>query len=157
MKPLIVLLSAFVITLLISRLKSGSFNWKYAGRIGMSAMLFFTAVAHFVFTEGMAQMIPDLIPFKTAMVYLTGVLEILSAIGLMLPKTYAKTGIALIVFYLAILPANVYAALNHINYQTGELDGNGPVYLWFRIPLQILFIAWVYFFAVRKKEREMGS
>ena len=40
-------------------------------------------------------------------------------------------------------------ALENINYQTGELNGPGLSYLWFRIPMQILFMVWVYFSAIR--------
>ena len=43
-----------------------------SGRIAMSAMLAFTAVAHFVFTKGMTMMLPDFIPYKIETVYLTG-------------------------------------------------------------------------------------
>lgn len=118
----------------------------------MSAMLMFTAVAHFVFTDGMAQMIPDFFPLEKELVYLTGILEMLLAIGLLIPRTKIITGWTLIVFFFAILPANVKAAMENINYQTGELDGNGIEYLWFRIPLQILFIAWVFFSAIKNYE-----
>ncbi|WP_331145734.1 hypothetical protein [Hymenobacter sp.] len=51
-------------------------------------------------------------------------------------------------FFVLILPANIHAALHHINYQKGTTDGPGPRYLWFRIPLQLLFIAWTWYFSV---------
>ncbi len=56
-------------------------------------------------------MIPDLFPFKTALVYLTGVLELLFAAGLLMPKTKVLTGWVLIAFLLAVLPANINAAM----------------------------------------------
>ena len=152
MKPLIVLISVFVISLVIIKLRSKKTNWKFAGRIALSAMLMFTAIAHFVFTDGMTQMIPDFFPFKKMLVYATGILEVLFAVGLMLPRTQTITGWTLIVFFLAMLPANIKASMENINYQTGELDGNGLDYLWFRIPLQILFIAWTYLSAIKKDE-----
>jgi uncharacterized membrane protein len=55
----------------------------------------------------------------------------------------------LILFFFLILPANINAAVNKIDYQKGTTDGNGLNYLWFRVPLQVFFIAWVYFFGVR--------
>ena len=115
----------------------------------MSAMLMFTAIAHFVFTNGMTQMVPDFFPLKKELVYLTGILEILFAVGLLIPRIKTITGWTLIVFFLTILPANIKASMENINYQTGELDGNGIEYLWFRIPLQILFIAWVFFTTIK--------
>lgn len=152
MKPLIVLIIVFVIGLIVIKLWTKNTDWKLAGQIAMGAMLMFTAVAHFVFTDGMTQMIPDFFPLKKELVYLTGILEMLFAVGLLIPRTKTTSGWILIVFFLAILPANIKASMENINYQTGELNGNGIEYLWFRIPLQLLFIAWVFFFAIKDYE-----
>lgn len=149
MQPLIVLISVFVIGLFVIKRRTKKIDWQLAGRIAMSAMLMFTAVAHFIFTDGMAQMIPEFFPFKRELVYLTGILEILFAVGLLISRTKTITGWILILFFLAILPANIKASMENINYQTGELDGTGIEYLWFRIPLQILFIVWVYFTTIK--------
>ena len=112
-------------------------------------MLVFTAVGHFVLTKGMSMMIPKFIPFKEIFIYLTGIFEILLAIGLLTPKLKTISGWALIIFLLLMLPANIYASINNVNYQKGTFDGNGLVYLWFRIPLQILFIIWAYISTIR--------
>jgi len=152
MKPLIVLISIFVIGQFVIKLRTKKTDWQLAGRIAMSVMLVFTAIAHFVFTEAMAQMIPDFFPLKRELVYLTGILEMLFAIGLLIPRTKIITGWTLIVFFIALLPANIKGAMENINYQTGELDGNGIEYLWFRIPLQVLFVAWVLFTTIKNHE-----
>jgi len=151
MKPLIVLLSSFFIALIGIKLISKKFNGHLSARIAMAIMLSFTAIGHFMFTEGMAAMIPDFLPMKVGLVYLTGIVEILLAIGLLVPKTTRISAWVLILFFLLILPANINAAIENINYQTGELNGNGLDYLWFRVPLQLFFIAWVYFAAIKKK------
>jgi len=151
MKPLIVLLGTFIIALITIKILKKKYNWQLAGRIAMAVMLSFTAIGHFIFTEGMTAMIPDFFPFKRELVYATGILEIIFAIGLLIPKIQLKTGWVLILFFIAILPANIKASLENINYQTGELDGNGLEYLWFRIPLQILFIAWIYFTTIKER------
>ena len=65
MKPLIVLLVAFVISLVILRLVNGDMDYALAGRIAVSVMLLFTSIAHFAFTKGMVMMLPPFIPFKT--------------------------------------------------------------------------------------------
>lgn len=149
MKPLIVLLSVFVVLLIATKIFRNSFEFALAGRISMSAMLAFTAIAHFAFIKGMAMMLPDFIPYKTETIYLTGIIEIAAAIGLFIPNIRVITAWLLILFFIIILPANIYAAIKHINYQKGTPDGNGLIYLWFRIPLQILFIAWTYFSAIK--------
>lgn len=149
MKPLLVLLSAFVISLLATRLLGNSYDVALSGRIAMSAMLLFTAIAHAAFTKGMTMMLPPFVPYKTALVYLTGVIEVVAAVALLLPPTKEIAGWWLIVFFLLILPANIYAAMHHIDYQKGTAGGSGPTYLWFRVPLQLFFIVWVYCFAIR--------
>ena len=149
MKPLIVLLSVFLVSLLITKLIRGNFEFALSGRIAISVMLVFTAIAHFVFTKGMAMMLPDFIPYKTETVYLTGIIEIVAAIGLFIPNLRIIIAWLLIAFFILILPANIYAAIKHIDFQKGTFDGNGLTYLWFRIPLQILFIVWTYLSTIK--------
>lgn len=149
MKPLIVLLAVFFSSLFVAKLFRGNFEVALSGRIAMAAMLLFTAVAHFAFTKGMAMMLPDFVPYKTETVYLTGIIEIIAAIGLFVPNFRVITAWLLIAFFILILPSNIYAAIKHIDYQEGTSTGNGPAYLWFRIPLQFLFIVWTYLSAIK--------
>lgn len=149
MKPLIILLGAFGIALLVTKIRCGHFEFTLSGRVAMSVMLVFTAVAHFAFTKGMTMMLPDFIPYKTGTVYLTGIIEIAAAIGLFIPGLRVITAWLLIAFFILILPANIYAAVKHIDYQKGTPDGNGLTYLWFRVPLQILFVVWAYLSAIK--------
>lgn len=115
----------------------------------MSMTLVFTAIGHFVFVKGMSMMIPQFIPFKTSFVYLTGVFEVLLAIGILIPKLKVISGWAFIIFLILMLPANIYASINNVNYQKGTFDGDGLAYLWFRIPLRIVFIIWTYVGGIR--------
>ena len=149
MKPLIVLLTVFVLSVAVSKIFSGTYNFSLSGRIAISVMLCFTAIGHFVFTKGMSMMIPPFIPFRIPIVYITGFFEIILAIGLLVPKLKVLSGWALIVFLLLMLPGNIYAAMHHVNYQKATFDGPGLSYLWFRIPLQILFLAWTYLSAIK--------
>jgi len=149
MKPLIILLVTFIISIFTIKFMRKDYDFPLSARIAMSIMLVFTAFGHFVFTKGMSMMIPQFIPFKESFVYLTGIFEILLAIGLLIPKLKVISGWTLIIFLLLMLPANIYASINNVNYQKGTFDGNGFTYLWFRIPLQILFIIWTYIGAIR--------
>ncbi|MEO0330724.1 MAG: hypothetical protein AAF223_03415, partial [Bacteroidota bacterium] len=121
------------------------YKLQLAGRIAMAVMLMFTAIGHFIFPEGMAAMIPSFFPFKKFTVAFTGILEILFAIGLLTYRDKKRIDSLVIIFFLLVLPVNIHAAIEGVNYQTGALDGPGVAYLWFRIPLQLFFIAWVYF------------
>ena len=149
MKPLIVLILSFTISIFVIKVLRKEYDVALSARIAMSIMLLFTAIGHFAFTKGMSMMIPKFIPFKESVVYLTGIFEILLALGLLIPKFQTVSGWALIVFLLLMLPANIYASMNKVNYQKGTFEGNGLTYLWFRIPLQFLFIVWTYISAIK--------
>jgi uncharacterized membrane protein len=93
-------------------------------------------------------MLPGFIPFKKEIIYATGLIEIFASVGLLIPLYRHLTSVLLIIFFLLILPANINAAIKKIDYQRGTNHGNGINYLWFRVPLQILFIAWVWYFGI---------
>ena len=149
MKPFILLIAVTILAIGYMKLVYDVYNFSLSARIGLSAMLLFTALGHFLFTEGMAMMIPDFLPFKKELVYFTGLIEIMAAIGLHVPQFRLLTAWLLILFFVLIIPANIKASMEQIDYQNATFEGNGLEYLWFRIPLQILFIGWVYFSSIR--------
>ena len=69
----------------------------------------------------------------------SGVLEIAAGIGLLVERTARYTAGFLIVFFIAVFPANVWAAFNHIDYGGHSI---GPAYLLVRGPVQALLIIW---------------
>jgi uncharacterized membrane protein len=148
MKPLAVLLIVLGLTLGFTYFTGGQPNWLLAGNVALAAMLLFTASGHFAFAEGMARMLPENFPARKFWVLFTGILELAAAIGLLLPGLRPLTAGALIVFFILILPANIYAACQHLDYQRGTPDGPGPGYLWLRVPLQLLFIGWAWYFGL---------
>ena len=150
MKPLFVLLVSFGIAFILIKIIGGYWNFITAGNISMSIMLLFTAIGHFKFTKGMALMMPDIVPFKKQLVLFTGFVEIAAAIGLMVPAMRYITSVLLIIFFLFILPANINAAVKKVNYEKGTYDGTGINYLWFRVPLQVFFIVWIWYFGIYK-------
>ena len=97
----------------------------------------------------MALMLPYQMPYRIPVIYFTGVIEIIAAIGILIPNTRWLAGVLLIVFFILILPSNIFAAFHHVNLEKATFDGSGPSYLWFRIPFQILLIWWTYFFVVK--------
>jgi len=153
MLPLFVLLGTFAVSLLVTRYFTKAFDYSLSGRLAMSCMVLLTAIGHFAFPEGMAMMMPDFIPFKRELVYITGIVEISAAIGLVSLRLQQVTAWLLIVFFVLILPANINAASKNIDYQTGTNTGHEVAYLWFRVPLQLFFIGWTYFFGIRLKTK----
>jgi uncharacterized membrane protein len=148
MKPLLVLLTVSLITLLSAHFISGGWDYVLAGNIGMAFMLLFTAIGHFIYWKGMMMMVPGFIPAKRAMVYLSGIVEAILAIGLFIPSTRRLSADLLILFFLLVLPANINAAQKSVDYQSANYEGRGITYLWLRIPMQLFFIAWAAYFGI---------
>lgn len=111
-------------------------------RVGLSLFFLVTALAHFNTPEEMAKMIPAFVPYPLELIYVTGVLELLGAIGVWIPRLERVTGLLLIVMLIGLLPANIYSAINRIDY--GGHDA-GPIYLLVRVPFQLFVIWWTYF------------
>jgi uncharacterized membrane protein len=111
-------------------------------RVGLSLFFVITASQHFLSTEAMAAMIPPSIPYRRELTYLSGVFELLGAIGIWIPRLVRLTGLLLIVMLIGILPANIYSAFNRVDF--GGHDA-GPVYLLVRVPFQLFVIWWTYF------------
>jgi uncharacterized membrane protein len=103
-------------------------------------MLLFTAAAHFnAMRTDMIAMVPPAFPRPDLLVTLTGILEILAAIGILAPPTRRLAGLGLILLLVLMFPANVSAALRGVT-----LAGKPATALWLRLPMQLLFIgvAW---------------
>jgi uncharacterized membrane protein len=111
-------------------------------RAGLSLFFIFTSIGHFISTEGMAAMIPPAVPYRIELIYLTGILELLGAVGVWIPRLTRLTGLLLILMLIGLLPANVYSAINRIDFGG---HGAGPAYLFVRVPFQLFVIWWTYF------------
>ena len=116
------------------------------GRIGIALVFAFTGLGHFLRTEPMAQMLPAFVPRAILMIYITGVIEFAAAVAVLVPTLSRYAGIGLCLFLLAVLPSNIYAAMQRIDFGG---HAAGPMYLLVRVPLQFLLIGWVYWFTIR--------
>jgi uncharacterized membrane protein len=147
MAPLIFLLGTFVALYPINRfLLGGRLSISFIGRASMAVMLIVTGVSHFTNTQQMVDMMPDFMPAKREMIYFTGVCELLAVVGLVWNKTSRLASILLIIFFVLVLPANIAGSLKSVQFAGMEY---GPWYLLFRVPLQIFFIWWVWYFGIR--------
>lgn len=88
-------------------------------------------------------MMPEVLPAHEALVYISGVAEIAGGLGLILPATRKLAAWGLIALLIAVFPANINMAVNDLPL------GNDPVptwALWARLPLQLVAIAWAWWF-----------
>ena len=117
------------------------------GRISLAVLFLFTSLGHFATTGDMAAMLPPWVPNRVAIVYVTGLLEMAGAVGLLVPRVSRLAGMCLLLFLIAVFPANVYAA-----FARAPMGGHeaGPMYLLVRGPFQLLLMWWTWHFAVRR-------
>jgi uncharacterized membrane protein len=98
---------------------------------------------HFLNPAPYLGMMPAALPAPEALVYISGVFEILGGLGLILPATRRLAAWGLIALFVAVFPANLNMAVNHLPLGTTEV----PTWaLWARLPLQLVAIAWAYWY-----------
>ncbi len=145
-----ILISPLLIALMLNRVAKLTFiDPSMAAVFGVSLVFCFTGAGHFIKTESMAEMLPGWVPARISLVYLTGIIELLGAVLVLVPRFRRAIGWCLILMLLLFLPVNIYAAVNHV-----EMGGHawGPIYLWVRIPLQLFLVAWIWRFVARDRD-----
>lgn len=98
-------------------------------------------VAHFTNPGDFVAIMPPWVPAHLALVYVSGVFEILGGLGLLPLRTRAAAGWGLIALYVAVFPANVHMALHDVPLGGEPLPSWA---LWARLPLQAVFILWAW-------------
>jgi uncharacterized membrane protein len=151
MEVLVVLSVSFVLMRVVGLLGVERLaSWRSAGLRALAIMFLVTSTAHFNgMRHDLVVMIPEPLPDGLWIVYLTGVFEIAGAVGLLVPRTRRLAGIGLALLLIAQFPANVNAALNGI-----PLGGEAPTPLWLRTPMQLLFIAMVWWTSITARPGE---
>ncbi len=114
---------------------------KIVGLIVFSFFFFLAGVFHFIEAQGFAKMIPAFIPLKEELIYITGIIEFILSVLLLIPKTREKTGIVTAIYLVLVFPANIYAAIKGIP-APGQEEANVAL-LWVRLLFQPLLIWWV--------------
>jgi len=111
-------------------------SWRDSVRYALSIMFVFTAVAHFTGTRAdLVRMVPDLLPYPELLVTITGLLELLGAVGLLWRPTarYAGTGLSFLL--VVMFPANIVAAQEGL-----IIAGRLATPIWFRLLIQVIFV-----------------
>ena len=110
-------------------------SWQAVVRLGLSWALVLTAGTHFTsLRHDLVRMVPPWVPHPRAIIFFTGVCELLGAVGLLMPDLYRYAGLALVIFFMSVFPGDLYAA------RTGIRVAGLPIRLWWIIPMQLLFI-----------------
>ena len=116
-------------------------SWNESARFALASMFVFTAVSHFApMKKDLIAMVPPSFARPDLLVLATGVLELAGAAGLLFEATRFWAACALMLLMIAMLPANVSAARRGL-----EIRGRRVTPLWFRVPMQVLFIVWAWY------------
>lgn len=110
---------------------------KRLGRYLFALLFIIAGFGHFFLTDFFVGAMPDWVPFREAIVYISGLIEWILAIGLLYSRTMKLTSILTAVYLVLIFPVNIYMAF------TADLYSIPAYILWIRLPLQIVLIAWV--------------
>jgi uncharacterized membrane protein len=114
-------------------------------QILLATLFFLAGVLHLSDPALFVPLMPEWIPLHITCIIVSGVFELLGAVGLLVPFASVRrvTGWCLILLLVAVFPANVHMAVAHI-----QVHGmpSKPWMAWARLPLQpilIVAVAWV--------------
>lgn len=109
------------------------------------AWFFFGGIGHFTETAFFTSIVPPYIPYPEAMVYISGVFELLGAAGILIRPLRQLAGFGLFMLTLAVSPANInmflhpeqftMVHLSHISFPTSE------TVLALRLVIQVFLLA----------------
>ena len=111
-------------------------------RIALFGVAFFfvgAGVFHFARTDFFVSIVPPWLPAPLALVYVSGVCEILGGLGVLPAATRRLAGAGLLALLAAVYPANVEMALH-----PERFPDLSPAALVARLPLQFVFAVWVW-------------
>ena len=115
----------------------------------LTAAFFVAAGAnHFLHSEFYIRIVPPSFPSPAILVAISGFCEIAGGVGILIPQLRRAAGWGLIALLVAVFPANLYMA-RHPEHFT---DLHVAVWLlWLRLPLQAVFIAWVWYCTLQSR------
>ena len=124
--------------------------FKTVVRVLFAAFFIVAGVTHFTNFAFFIAIVPPYLPWPAALVYISGVAEILLGILLLLPRTTRMAAWGLIGLLIAVFPANIHMAMHPDLYPTTSRTA-----LLIRLPLQGVLVALAYWFT-RPAGRRQG-
>ena len=92
---------------------------------------------HFRGPQKFVEIVPPYFPFALFLVYFTGAMEIAGGLGVIYPETREIAGRCLVLFLVAVYPANLYMWTNDVAFNGTRLTTNGHL---IRLTVQVLLI-----------------
>ena len=103
---------------------------------------------HFVVPHLYVQIVPPVLPRPMLLVYLSGVAEVLLGIGVMVPRTRRVAAWGIVLWLVAVFPANVYMATHDVVVEGGPAWVGDPsdAARWGRLPVQAVLVLWAWWY-----------
>jgi uncharacterized membrane protein len=114
---------------------------KQITRVIYGALFIVAGANHFLDTPFYLSIMPPYLPWHLALVYTSGIAEIVLGGLLLFQRLSRLAAWGLIALLTAIFPANLHMALHPDLYQWAS-----PLGLWLRLPIQGVLIAWAYWY-----------
>jgi uncharacterized membrane protein len=114
-----------------------------AQKVGLvsAAVLYMVAgTLHLIKPGAYLRIMPPYVPWHLPMVLISGILEILGGLGLLVAQTRRYAAWGLVALLVAVFPANLYMATNPIDAGAASI---APSLRWGRLPLQLLLVWWL--------------
>jgi uncharacterized membrane protein len=114
--------------------------------LAMSLLYVGAGVMHFLTPKVFARIVPPRLPRPLALVYLSGVAEVVLGVGVLFERTRRRSAWGLVALLVAVFPANVHMATNTVLPESVPERGRGlaRIALWLRLPLQAVLVAWAW-------------
>lgn len=112
----------------------------------LAAFFVLAGFNHFINPTFYQKIMPPYLPWHLPLVYVSGLVEIALGVLLLIPKFTQIAAWGLIALLIAVFPANIHMAVNHELFP--EYSGTT---LWLRLPLQLVLMAWSYWYTNRFK------
>ena len=112
------------------------------GLYTMSALYIVAGLNHFRAPKFYLGLMPPWIPLHREMVFLSGAIEVALGILLLIPETRAVAAWAIILMLIVFFSVHIYMVQERqtVFAQVPE------ALIWARLPLQLVLIAWAYFY-----------
>ncbi|MFY0593888.1 MAG: DoxX family protein [Roseivirga sp.] len=107
----------------------------------MAGMYILAGIPHFWKPKAYLKIMPPYIPYPLTMVYLSGALEIIFGILLVLPETQSIGAWGIIIVLVGVFPANV-----HMLFTDKRKRLYFTILLWLRLPVQGWLVYWAWLF-----------
>ncbi len=125
-----------------------------SNKIGMKYLLaasfIFAGFNHFYNPDFYLRIMPPYLPWPSALHLTAGFFEVVLGVMLLIQQFQRLAAWGLIALLLAVYPANIHMAVNHHLYPDVPM-----VFHWIRLPLQLVLIAWAWWFTKVDEEKKV--